>query len=75
MAATKKKPFRFSSKDDLVLLTEVISQNPFASKESGRVWLSIADALNDLQMEVTARSCREHTLLLIEYFNRKITRN
>ncbi|XP_067315539.1 uncharacterized protein si:dkey-45d16.4 isoform X2 [Pseudorasbora parva] len=34
----RKRQVRFSARHDILLLREVIAQNPFTSKESGRIW-------------------------------------
>ena len=52
---------------DLMLLTEVESQNPFAFKRPKPIWDEIATTLQEsnLQMKVTGRSCKDRALDLI----------
>uniref|UniRef100_A0A8W8P295 Uncharacterized protein n=1 Tax=Magallana gigas TaxID=29159 RepID=A0A8W8P295_MAGGI len=60
MDSGRKKQFRFSEQDDIKMLREVISRNPF--KDRGK-WLEISLAL---PMSVDARRVRERTVLLME---------
>ncbi|MGH0160451.1 UNVERIFIED_CONTAM: hypothetical protein FKN15_039338 [Acipenser sinensis] len=58
-----------------MLLREVIAQNPFSSKEPGRVWAKVGElittALQDESFEVDARRCRERTALLLDYYKKQ----
>ncbi|XP_076027158.1 uncharacterized protein LOC143016630 isoform X2 [Genypterus blacodes] len=71
----RKRQVRFSARHDIILLREVIAQNPFASKEPGRIWARVAEiitaALQDENFEVDARRCRERTMLLLDYYKKQ----
>ncbi|CAL8332002.1 unnamed protein product [Lota lota] len=72
----RKRQVRFSARHDIVLLREVIAQNPFSTKESSvRLWARIAEiitaSLQDEYFEVDARRCRERTLLLLDYYKKQ----
>ncbi|CAL9700426.1 unnamed protein product [Knipowitschia caucasica] len=71
----RKRQVRFSARHDILLLREVIAQNPFTSKESGRIWARvgeiITDTLQDENFEVDARRCRERTMLLLDYYRKQ----
>ncbi|XP_029915213.1 trichohyalin [Myripristis murdjan] len=71
----RKRQVRFSARHDIILLREVIAQNPFASKESGRIWARVGEiitaALQDENFEVDARRCRERTMLLLDYYKKQ----
>ncbi|XP_028830223.1 trichohyalin [Denticeps clupeoides] len=71
----RKRQVRFSARHDILLLREVIAQNPFASKESGRIWARVGEiitaALQDESFEVDARRCRERTMLLLDYYKKQ----
>lgn len=58
-----------------MLLREVIVQNPFKSKETGRSWAHVGEiitaALQDENFEVDARRCRERTMLLLDYYKKQ----
>ncbi|KAG5278892.1 hypothetical protein AALO_G00103880 [Alosa alosa] len=58
-----------------MLLREVIVQNPFKSKETGRSWGRVGEiitaALQDENFEVDARRCRERTMLLLDYYKKQ----
>ncbi|XP_030064058.1 vicilin-like seed storage protein At2g18540 [Microcaecilia unicolor] len=73
--STRKRQVRFSARHDIMLLREVIHQNPFALKESGRVWAKIGEeltaALQGEYFEVDGRRCRERTALLLDYYKRQ----
>lgn len=66
---------RFSARHDILLLREVIAQNPFNSKESGRIWARVGEivttALQDENFEVDGRRCRERTMLLLDYYKKQ----
>lgn len=66
---------RFSARHDILLLREVIAQNPFTSKESGRIWARVGEivtrALLDENFEVDGRRCRERTMLLLDYYKKQ----
>ncbi|CAG2243808.1 unnamed protein product [Mytilus edulis] len=61
----RKKQVRFQTKDDLVLLREVLAKNPFQNKSA---WNEIASAVADTRsnLQVDARRVRERTHLLID---------
>ncbi|XP_034400809.1 uncharacterized protein si:dkey-45d16.4 isoform X3 [Cyclopterus lumpus] len=73
--APRKRQVRFSARHDIILLREVIGQNPFASKEPGRIWARVGEiitaALQDESFEVDARRCRERTMLLLDYYKKQ----
>ncbi|XP_066560382.1 uncharacterized protein LOC136749766 [Amia ocellicauda] len=71
----RKRQVRFSARHDIMLLREVIAQNPFSSKEPGRIWSRVGElvstALQDESFEVDARRCRERTALLLDYYKKQ----
>ena len=67
---SRKKPFRFSAGQDISLLKEVLSVNPH-NTQHGREWLQIAEALNEVEMPVDGRRCRDKTALLLDYFRKE----
>ncbi|XP_074539084.1 uncharacterized protein LOC141800445 [Halichoeres trimaculatus] len=71
----RKRQVRFSARHDIILLKEVIIQNPFSSKEPGRIWARVGEiitsALQDESFEVDARRCRERTMLLLDYYKKQ----
>ncbi|KAJ3614857.1 hypothetical protein NHX12_018427 [Muraenolepis orangiensis] len=72
----RKRQVRFSARHDILLLREVIAENPFTTNESSvRHWARIAEILRaSLQHEyfhVDARRCRERTLLLLDYYKKQ----
>uniref|UniRef100_W5N7H9 Uncharacterized protein n=2 Tax=Lepisosteus oculatus TaxID=7918 RepID=W5N7H9_LEPOC len=74
-SAPRKRQVRFSARHDILLLREVIAQNPFSSKEPGRIWARVGEiisaALQDENFEVDARRCRERTALLLDYYKKQ----
>ncbi|XP_023189172.1 uncharacterized protein LOC111608557 isoform X1 [Xiphophorus maculatus] len=73
--APRKRQVRFSARHDIILLREVIAQNPFCSKEPGRMWARVGEiitaALQEESFEVDARRCRERTMLLLDYYKKQ----
>ncbi|XP_034044970.1 uncharacterized protein si:dkey-45d16.4 [Thalassophryne amazonica] len=71
----RKRQVRFSARHDIILLREVIAQNPFASKEPGRIWARVGEiitaTLQQENFEVDARRCRERTMLLLDYYKKQ----
>ncbi|XP_029012324.1 uncharacterized protein si:dkey-45d16.4 isoform X2 [Betta splendens] len=71
----RKRQVRFSARHDIILLREVIAQNPFGTKEPGRIWARVGEiitaALQDENFEVDARRCRERTMLLLDYYKKQ----
>ncbi|XP_017283207.1 scaffold attachment factor B1 [Kryptolebias marmoratus] len=71
----RKRQVRFSARHDIILLREVIAQNPFGSKEPGRIWARVGEiitaALQEENFEVDARRCRERTMLLLDYYKKQ----
>ncbi len=71
----RKRQVRFSARHDILLLREVIAQNPFTSKESGRIWSRVGEiitaTLQDENFEVAGRRCRERTMLLLDYYKKQ----
>nr|XP_015830239.2 uncharacterized protein si:dkey-45d16.4 [Nothobranchius furzeri] len=74
-ATPRKRQVRFSARHDIILLREVIAQNPFGSKEPGRIWARVGEiitaALQTENFEVDARRCRERTMLLLDYYKKQ----
>ncbi|OAF71479.1 hypothetical protein A3Q56_00744 [Intoshia linei] len=81
-----KSQFRFSAHDDILLLREVLNQNPYPSPGSNKtsaqetrnlrnVWNTIAKSLEEKGMCVSRRLCREHTALLMQQYTKIDTRN
>ncbi|XP_072319179.1 uncharacterized protein [Eucyclogobius newberryi] len=74
-ATQRKRQVRFSARHDILLLREVIAQNPFSSKESGKIWGRVGEiitsALQDESFEVDSRRCRERTMLLLDYYKKQ----
>ena len=68
----RKRIMRFAAWQDVLLLREVVAQNPFivGLKESGKAWSAIAEKLVDADesFAVDGRRCRERTLLMLEYY-------
>ncbi|XP_061163417.1 uncharacterized protein LOC133172526 [Saccostrea echinata] len=60
MESGRKKQFRFSEQDDIKLLREVISRNPFKDRAK---WAEISSVL---PLNIDARRVRKRTVLLIE---------
>ncbi|KAM4691706.1 uncharacterized protein WCC33_016487 [Rhinophrynus dorsalis] len=73
--STRKRQVRFAAHHDILLLREVIHHNPFAVRESGRVWAAVAEEMNSALrgegFEVDGRRCRERTALLLHYYKRQ----
>jgi len=71
----KKKNVRFSAGHDVLLLREVVAQNPYtaAAGEVTRTWAAIAAALNAAQasFNLDGRRCRDRTTLLVDYFRKE----
>ncbi|XP_053565259.1 trichohyalin [Bombina bombina] len=72
---TRKRQVRFTAQHDIMLLREVIHQNPFSVREAGQVWALVAEEMNNALrgegFEVDARRCRERTALLLDYYKRQ----
>lgn len=61
---TKPERLRFTSGDDLVLLREVISQNPYEDKEK---WRTVADRVKiATQKDYSLRAIRDHVEHLLK---------
>ncbi|XP_028260745.1 trichohyalin isoform X2 [Parambassis ranga] len=73
--APRKRQVRFSARHDIILLREVITQNPFASKEPGPTWARVGEVITEALQEesfvVDARRCRERTMLLLDYYKKQ----
>ncbi|XP_063052432.1 trichohyalin [Engraulis encrasicolus] len=71
----RKRQVRFSARHDIMLLREVVAQNPFKAKETTRSWGRVGEiisaALQDESFEVDARRCRERTMLLLDYYKKQ----
>jgi len=71
----KKNAARFSAGHDVLLLREVVTQNPYAAAagEVTRTWAAIAVALNAAQADfnIDGRRCRDRTNLLLDYFRKE----
>ena len=71
--AAKKVSFRWSnSSHELHLLQLVESLNPFGFKNPKKIWFEIAAELTkkDSQVDVSDRNCKEHTVLMLNQFNK-----
>ena len=55
---------RFSAKMDIILLNEVLTENPFKNGS----WENVSAAVRDQGLEASARTCREHTNLILGHF-------
>ena len=69
MEGTKKKPFRFSANQEIILLREVLANDPYASSVPGKEWDNIAIA-SELKV-LSGRRCRERTSLLLSYYRKE----
>jgi len=73
----KKKTARFSAGHDVLLLREVIAQNPYAAAagEVTTTWAAIAASLNaaEAAFNIDGRRCRDRTGLLLDYFRKNDT--
>ncbi len=47
-----------------------MAQNPYGSKDPGRLWVQVAERLSKVGVVVEARRCRERTALLLEYYRK-----
>ena len=56
-SSERKKKFRFNARQDIMLLREVLQINPY----SGRKWVDVS---SNLDLNIDARRCKEHTQLL-----------
>ncbi|XP_077989977.1 uncharacterized protein LOC144444440 [Glandiceps talaboti] len=74
-AGPRKKIMRFSVRHDILLLREVLAQNPIAVhlKESGKAWGRVAERLmeTDESFKIDSRRCRERTYRLLDYYKQK----
>jgi hypothetical protein len=64
----RKKQVRFTEKDDIILLKDVLARNPF--RERNR-WTGIAEAVSRGGFSVDSRRDRERTFLLIDQHRAK----
>jgi hypothetical protein len=73
----RKKQFRFSTTNDLTLITQVVATFPYGLIHGKKIegWKKVASALLSLGMEVDHRRCRERADVLIENFRKKETIN
>ena len=69
MEGTKKKPFRFSVNEDIIVLRELLANDPYDSSVPGKEWdnIAIATGLKGL----SGRRCRERTSLLLSYYKKE----
>ncbi|XP_077546397.1 uncharacterized protein LOC144159032 [Haemaphysalis longicornis] len=63
----RKPPVRFSGQQDIQLLHEVVSLNPFKDAPPTTVWASISRNLEDV-LVISPRRCRERTLLMLDQY-------
>ena len=70
--AYRKKQCRFTARDDLNLLKEVVSQNPYQDKAK---WISVAErtsqAADGKEFTIDGRRARERTTLLLDQFKKE----
>lgn len=64
---------RFSSEDDIVLLKEVIANNPMSNPQT---WIQVAKQVNTLSgKSFSLRSIKDHLQLLLKLFLKKDREN
>jgi hypothetical protein len=74
MQEKDKKRQRFKYEDDVVLLREVVSRNPFSN--GCAVWEQIKNNLMQVtQKEFSVKTIRQHTQLLLIQWESKEARN
>lgn len=67
---TRKRPFRFTGQQDIILLQEVLRTNPFKDVPPTTAWAVISKMLAP-QLAISTRCCRERTLLLLDQYIRQ----
>ncbi|XP_077551638.1 uncharacterized protein LOC144165712 [Haemaphysalis longicornis] len=63
----RKRPLRFSGQQDIQLLQEVISLNPFKDTPPTTAWASISRNLESV-LDISSRRCRERTILMLDQY-------
>lgn len=63
----RKRPLRFSGQQDIQLLREVVSLNPFKDTPPTTAWASISRNLESV-LSISSRRCRERTILMLDQF-------
>lgn len=63
----RKRPLRFSGQQDIQLLQEVISLNPFKDTPPTTAWASISRNLENV-LAISSRRCRERTILMLDQY-------
>ncbi|XP_063399250.1 uncharacterized protein LOC134683876 [Mytilus trossulus] len=67
----RKTQVRFSAKDDLNLLKEVLAENPYKDKTKWEVVAQNVKENVDIVFNVTSRRVRERTQLLLQQFQKE----
>lgn len=67
----RKTQVRFSAKDDLNLLKEVLAENPYKDKTKWEVVAQNVKENVDKVFNVTSRRVRERTQLLLQQFQKE----
>ncbi|KAH7946244.1 hypothetical protein HPB49_021884 [Dermacentor silvarum] len=63
----RKRPLRFSGQQDIQLLQEVVSLNPFKDTPPTTAWASISRNLESV-LSISSRRCRERTILMLDQY-------
>lgn len=63
----RKRPLRFSGQQDIQLLQEVVSLNPFKDTPPTTAWASISRNLENV-LAISSRRCRERTILMLDQY-------
>ncbi|XP_065302004.1 uncharacterized protein [Dermacentor albipictus] len=63
----RKRPLRFSGQQDIQLLQEVVSLNPFKDTPPTTAWASISRNLENV-LSISSRRCRERTILMLDQY-------
>jgi hypothetical protein len=72
-ASARKKPFRFNAERDLLLLRQVMAEEPYAASHGARlgVWQRVADVLATAGVDVSGRSCHDRFDFLVAEHKRE----
>ncbi|EDV28571.1 hypothetical protein TrispH2_006421 [Trichoplax sp. H2] len=70
VGTVRKRQFRFSAKDDITLLTQVLAYNPYSVnyKEIGNTWHAVANGVRENGLDIDATRCKRRTDLLLTYY-------
>ncbi|XP_075740541.1 uncharacterized protein LOC119172268 isoform X2 [Rhipicephalus microplus] len=66
-ADKRKRPLRFSGQQDIQLLQEVVSLNPFKDTPPTTAWAAISRNLDSV-LKISSRRCRERTILMLDQY-------